>query len=424
MQELHSFILLGKTGDGKSSLANFLSGTDNFKVYDGKNSGTSTSQEYDFSFENTKYKVIDTPGYFDSNPEKIENNNKEIINAIRNTENPISTILVVVNFQTSRIDENAQVCIEKISRLFPMKEFWKHVIIIFTKYYSGDPDDLEELKKNWENDINLFKKRIKDKNINNNIKINAFYIDNSKTNQRKGKNSNIRRDILNYIKNINIFYSTQYEIIIKKERVNLTLKNNEPDEKFGNIETRLFRSYSQVIYVYNQPKGKKIIQGPTTEIKRWTEKIEFFEKLDGIKKKKMKHFYIDNEFQGDYLESYEYLDINKIDHWEISCKCGFKDKTTYFDSEQFTKTTATTGSAIAGGIVGGVIGGLLGPVGWVGLLAALAGGSVVAGIGGGLGGKKIGEALSQSKNIGLDTFQKGCPKCGKIELDIIPIIKV
>lgn len=51
----------------------------------------------------------------------------------------------------------------------------------------------------------------------------------------------------------------------------------------------------------------------------------------------MKHFYIDNVFQGDYLESYEYLDINKIDHWEISCKCGFKDKTAYYNSKQFNE---------------------------------------------------------------------------------------
>lgn len=281
MQELHSFILLGKTGDGKSSLANFLSNTEKFKVFDGKASGTSKFQEHDFSFENVKYKVIDTPGYFDSKPENIEKNNKEIINSIQNTNNPISTILVVVNFQTSRIDENAQIVIEKISELFPIDEFWKHVIIIFTKYYSGEPEELEEQRKNWEKDINLFKNRIKHKNINNNIEIKAFYIDNSKSSQKKGKNQNKRRDILNYIKNINIFYSTKHTIEIKKERLNLSLKNNEPDEKCGNIETRLFWSYLQVIYVLKEDqKEKKVIKGPTIEIRRWTEKIEFFEKLE------------------------------------------------------------------------------------------------------------------------------------------------
>lgn len=150
MEELHTFILLGKTGDGKSSLSNFLSDTDNFKVYDGKSSGTSKFQECDFSFENTKYKVIDTPGFFDSNSEKIEKNNNEIIDSIKSSKSPISTILIVVNFQTSRIDESAQICIEKVSEYFPIEEFWKHVIIIFTKYFSDDQDELEEQKKNWE----------------------------------------------------------------------------------------------------------------------------------------------------------------------------------------------------------------------------------------------------------------------------------
>jgi len=70
---------------------------------------------------------------------------------------------------------------------------------------------------------------------------------------------------------------------IEKERVNL-LPNNEPDEKFGNVEIRLFRSYTQMMYMKGKQKDKIVIQGPIIETKRWTEKIEFFEKLDGIKK--------------------------------------------------------------------------------------------------------------------------------------------
>jgi len=137
----------------------------------------------------------------------------------------------------------------------------------------------------------------------------------------------------------------------------------------------------------------------------------------------MKHFYIDDEYKGDFLESYEYLDVNKIDYWEISCKCGFKDKTKFFNSKQFTEKTAMAGGAITGGVIGGIVGGFLGPVGWAGLIATWVGGSLISGIVGGFGGEKIGQKISQSNNIGLDTFQKGCPKCGKRELDIIPKFK-
>ena len=54
----------------------------------------------------------------------------------------------------------------------------------------------------------------------------------------------------------------------------------------------------------------------------------------------MKHLYIDDELKGDYEEFYEYLDIKKIDHWEISCKCGFKDKTEYLNSKILIKKLA------------------------------------------------------------------------------------
>ena len=122
------------------------------------------------------------------------------------------------------------------------------------------------------------------------------------------------------------------------------------------------------------------------------------------------------------MESYEYLDVNKIDHWEISCKCGFKDKTTFLDSQKFNDKIALTGDFLGSFGASFALSALTGPIGWgTGIAIALAG--IVSGVAGYFGGQKIGEKISESKNIGLDTFEKGCPKCGKLELSIIPIFK-
>lgn len=425
MEYIHTFILLGKTGDGKSSLAKFLSGTkkkEKFIIYDDKSSGTNKIDQEEFSFEGSNYNVIDTPGFFDSNEEKIKDNDIKIINSIQKSKNPISTILIVVSFQEARINEQIQICIKKISDLFPMEDFWNHVILILTKSYPDpdDPESFEEQKKIWEKDINLFKKRIDSKLINNNNKIKVFYINNSKKSIEKGSNIQKKREILNCIKNSGLFYSSKRVIKIPKERVDLTQKNNEPDEKYGDIEIRRFRSYNQIMYVL---PNNTISKGPTIEIKSWTEKIEYFEKFEGKMKMKMKHLYIDNEFKGDHLVSYELLDINTIDHWEISCKCGFKDKTKYAHSQDVNSKVGTAGSFIGGGLGGLIVGLLAGPIGWGALLAASAGVGLVSGLGLGFGAEKVSEKITESQNIGLDTFYKGCPKCGKIELDVIPIFK-
>ena len=48
----------------------------------------------------------------------------------------------------------------------------------------------------------------------------------------------------------------------------------------------------------------------------------------------MKKLYIDNIYKGDYFVSRENLDINDIDHWEISCRlCEFKDITKFNDAK-------------------------------------------------------------------------------------------
>ena len=76
-----------------------------------------------------------------------------------------------------------------------------------------------------------------------------FFINNS----IKRNKSRRKIEILYSIKNTPIFYDKQLIIKISKERINLAM-DEEPDEKYGEIEIRKYRSYSQVIHIY--PNGK------------------------------------------------------------------------------------------------------------------------------------------------------------------------
>jgi len=431
MEIKHSFILWGKTGAGKSNLGNFLSNSSHFKVSGDKISQTKEVEIIEFSFDHTDYIIKDTPGFGDTDPEKIKQNEEKIINTIRESKIPISKILLVISFQESRIDESLQNCVQKIAHIFPLPNFWEHIDIIFTKYFSDDPDDLEEERRNWEKCCDLFKTRIKDERINNNVKIKMFFINNSKKNIEKEEK---KIEILNSIKNTPIFYDKQFTINIPKERINMEM-DEEPDEKYGEIEIRKYRSYSQIIYIH--PNGKVPIKGPILNEKKWNEKIEFYEKLDKTQKIKMKKLYIDNIYKGDYLVSKEYLDINDIDHWEISCKlCEFKDVTYFNDAKKYLKIIS--GFLTAEGLV--VPSSIaIGSIGLFGLfliapniapaiaLTTFYGGAFATGIFTSKTfikfGEGLGEKLAETFNIGVTSFENGCPKCKGKQINIVPILK-
>lgn len=65
-------VLLGKTGAGKSSVANTIFGKKIFVVNDSPNSETKTCQSYTDTVSGRSLCLIDTPGLFDTDPESSE----------------------------------------------------------------------------------------------------------------------------------------------------------------------------------------------------------------------------------------------------------------------------------------------------------------------------------------------------------------
>jgi len=133
-----TLILLGKTGHGKSTLCNLLGDTSDFLVSDSIQSCTKTinQKEYINNENKVKISIIDTPGFSDSDgddPKIIE----DMKNHLTNTNLPrINTILIVISIQEPRIDKSITNFLEIICCIFPLKDFWNHVIVVWT-HYSG-----------------------------------------------------------------------------------------------------------------------------------------------------------------------------------------------------------------------------------------------------------------------------------------------
>ena len=149
----NGFILIGKTGTGKTSLLNIMFGDDVGKVGYSTQSETKNTNYY-YIKENIGNKsiyfcLVDTPGLYDSDGEEADKNQKiEIIKLISKKKIKVKGLLFLSNFQNERFDGSEQMSLIEYNSLFPLKDFWNHLIIIFTHYY-GDPDgdSKEEIKE-------------------------------------------------------------------------------------------------------------------------------------------------------------------------------------------------------------------------------------------------------------------------------------
>ena len=140
----NGFILIGKTGVGKTALLNVLYGEDIGKVGHTTKSETKTSNYYcikeSFGEENIYFCIVDTPGLYDTSGKEADDNQKqEIMRLVSNEDIKIKGLLFLSNFQNERFDASEQFSLVEYNAIFPLKEFWKRIILIFTHYY-GDPD--------------------------------------------------------------------------------------------------------------------------------------------------------------------------------------------------------------------------------------------------------------------------------------------
>lgn len=148
----NGFIISGKTGAGKTTLLNAIFGKEMGKVERSAKRVTTESCVYYYRLENKQcIAIIDTPGLSDTEKltnEDIDNIHLEGITKVISKENiQVKGILFLVNFQNERFDSDEQEALLKYNTLFPLRRFWKNLIVIFTHHF-GDPDgdDVETMK--------------------------------------------------------------------------------------------------------------------------------------------------------------------------------------------------------------------------------------------------------------------------------------
>lgn len=142
----HKIIVLGQTGDGKSTFCNYILGEKQCKESDGPNSETKKINAYASTKEKNKDIImIDTPGLSDSDGE-----DQEIIDKIRteirdNHCKGIKSIIIMHNFNVLRLCDQSKKLLFIYSKLFPIPEFWQHVGIVFSFSYEG-LENFEKMK--------------------------------------------------------------------------------------------------------------------------------------------------------------------------------------------------------------------------------------------------------------------------------------
>jgi len=148
----NGFLLGGKTGAGKSTLINALFGKEMTLVKRSAKAVTQIPNLYYYKLENGKcISIIDSPGL--SDPKKLKDKNTDnihldkIVKLVEKEKVNIKGILFLVNFQGERFDSDEATALINYNKIFPLRTFWQHVLIIFTHHYS-DPngDSLEEMK--------------------------------------------------------------------------------------------------------------------------------------------------------------------------------------------------------------------------------------------------------------------------------------
>lgn len=128
----NSLLFLGETRVGKSSMIKLLTKKDP-KIEVSNLSTTLKTNCYEGKINETDFVCIDTRGF--SDPIQNDETNISIIKElIGKNELKIKQIIIVINFEAQAITNNFINIIKNIVSIFPMLDFWDHVLLCYSHY--------------------------------------------------------------------------------------------------------------------------------------------------------------------------------------------------------------------------------------------------------------------------------------------------
>ena len=149
---VNTFLLLGRTGVGKSKLSKILSEDESIKIGETLLPETKIPKCYNCELDDFKYSLIDTPGYDDLDG-KDKTTFKHIDNFLTSDLYKIKGIVLLYSFQDPKFGNNHLEGLKKILKLIPINNFWDYVIIIFTRTYTDGEEDVKEKKIKLKNNL-------------------------------------------------------------------------------------------------------------------------------------------------------------------------------------------------------------------------------------------------------------------------------
>ena len=172
-------ILLGKTGVGKSSFINCITGKNKCKIGNDTDSCTKNISQVDISNNGFNYYFVDTPGLDDGKGD--EENIKEL-ESLKKKYPRINVLIICLKLNDLKLLSSLKTMLIKFMELFPCYSFWEHVLILRT--FSERTPKFEKKRKSLEGQLlaGISKEKdlidfMKKNNINMPKKLKEFFVE-------------------------------------------------------------------------------------------------------------------------------------------------------------------------------------------------------------------------------------------------------